>query len=113
MRIGHGYDVHKLVEGRDLILGGVKIPYPIDNHRSTVQLISAVSGISGNLTHGYDFHTVFRAETKAKGVPLEHHAFQCAAFVFQGKIMMTRRVHLIVADLTPDRQIGKFGVSIH
>ncbi|MBQ7095016.1 MAG: 2-C-methyl-D-erythritol 2,4-cyclodiphosphate synthase [Clostridia bacterium] len=27
MRIGHGYDVHKLVEGRDLILGGVSIPY--------------------------------------------------------------------------------------
>ena len=27
MRIGHGYDVHALVEGRDLILGGVKIPY--------------------------------------------------------------------------------------
>ena len=27
LRIGHGYDVHKLVEGRDLILGGVKIPY--------------------------------------------------------------------------------------
>ncbi|MBE6790228.1 MAG: 2-C-methyl-D-erythritol 2,4-cyclodiphosphate synthase [Ruminococcaceae bacterium] len=26
-RIGHGYDVHKLVENRDLILGGVKIPY--------------------------------------------------------------------------------------
>lgn len=27
MRIGSGYDVHKLTEGRDLILGGVKIPY--------------------------------------------------------------------------------------
>ncbi len=27
MRIGHGYDVHRLVEGRDLILGGVKIPF--------------------------------------------------------------------------------------
>ena len=27
MRIGMGYDVHKLVENRDLILGGVKIPY--------------------------------------------------------------------------------------
>ena len=26
MRIGSGYDVHKLVEGRDLVLGGVKIP---------------------------------------------------------------------------------------
>lgn len=27
MRVGLGYDVHKLTEGRDLILGGVKIPY--------------------------------------------------------------------------------------
>lgn len=27
MRVGLGYDVHKLVEGRDLILGGVQIPY--------------------------------------------------------------------------------------
>ena len=27
IRIGHGYDVHKLVEGRRLILGGVEIPY--------------------------------------------------------------------------------------
>ena len=27
MRIGHGYDVHKLVNGRELIIGGVKIPY--------------------------------------------------------------------------------------
>lgn len=27
MRIGMGYDVHRLVENRDLILGGVKIPY--------------------------------------------------------------------------------------
>ena len=27
MRIGMGYDVHRLMKGRDLILGGVKIPY--------------------------------------------------------------------------------------
>ena len=27
MRIGHGYDVHRLTEGRKLILGGVDIPY--------------------------------------------------------------------------------------
>lgn len=27
MRIGHGYDVHRLVEGRELILGGVSVPY--------------------------------------------------------------------------------------
>ncbi len=29
MRIGHGYDVHKLVEGRKLILGGVEIPHTL------------------------------------------------------------------------------------
>lgn len=29
MRIGHGYDVHRLVECRDLILGGVKIPFSL------------------------------------------------------------------------------------
>ena len=29
MRIGHGYDVHRLVEGRDLILGGIKIPHSL------------------------------------------------------------------------------------
>ena len=27
MRIGHGYDVHRLVEGRKCIIGGVEIPY--------------------------------------------------------------------------------------
>lgn len=29
MRIGHGYDVHKLIEGRKLILGGVDIPHTV------------------------------------------------------------------------------------
>ena len=29
MRIGIGYDIHQLVENRDLILGGVKIPYEL------------------------------------------------------------------------------------
>ena len=28
-RIGHGYDVHRLVEGRDLVLGGVNIPWKL------------------------------------------------------------------------------------
>ena len=28
MRIGHGYDVHKLVPDRDLVLGGVKLDHP-------------------------------------------------------------------------------------
>ena len=45
MRIGHGYDVHKLVEGRDLILGGVKIPHHLGllGHSDADVLLHAVS----------------------------------------------------------------------
>lgn len=44
MRIGHGYDVHRLVPGRDLILGGVKIPYELglDGHSDADVLTHAV-----------------------------------------------------------------------
>lgn len=44
MRIGHGYDVHRLVPGRDLILGGVKIPYALglDGHSDADVLFHAV-----------------------------------------------------------------------
>ena len=45
MRIGHGYDVHRLVEGRDLILGGVKIEYEkgLLGHSDADVLLHAVS----------------------------------------------------------------------
>ena len=45
MRIGHGYDVHRLVECRDLILGGVKIDYPLGllGHSDADVLLHAVS----------------------------------------------------------------------
>ena len=44
MRIGHGYDVHRLVEGRALILGGVKIPYELGllGHSDADVLLHAV-----------------------------------------------------------------------
>ena len=45
MRIGHGYDVHRLVEGRPLILGGVKIDYEkgLLGHSDADVLLHAVS----------------------------------------------------------------------
>ena len=45
MRIGHGYDVHRLVEGRELILGGVKIEYEkgLLGHSDADVLLHAVS----------------------------------------------------------------------
>ena len=61
MRIGHGYDVHRLVEGRDLILGGVKIPYEkgLLGHSDADVLLHAVSdallGAAGLRDIGYHF----------------------------------------------------------
>ena len=45
MRIGHGYDVHKLVEGRRCIIGGVDIPSPVGllGHSDADVLLHAIS----------------------------------------------------------------------
>lgn len=44
IRIGHGYDVHRLVNGRKLILGGVEIPYEkgLDGHSDADVLLHAI-----------------------------------------------------------------------
>ena len=44
MRIGHGYDVHRLKEGRRLILGGVEIPFDkgLDGHSDADVLLHAI-----------------------------------------------------------------------
>ncbi len=61
MRIGHGYDVHRLVQGRDLILGGVNIPYELglDGHSDADVLLHAVMdallGAAGLRDIGYHF----------------------------------------------------------
>ena len=61
MRIGHGYDVHKLVEGRDLILGGVKIPHTVgllghsDADVLLHALMDALLGAAGLRDIGYHF----------------------------------------------------------
>ena len=61
MRIGHGYDVHRLVEGRDLFLGGVKIPYELGllGHSDADVLLHAVMdallGAAGLRDIGYHF----------------------------------------------------------
>ena len=61
MRIGHGYDVHRLVPCRDLILGGVKIDYELGllGHSDADVLLHAVSdallGAAGLRDIGYHF----------------------------------------------------------
>lgn len=61
MRIGHGYDVHKFAKDRDLILGGVKIPFEMGllGHSDADVLLHAVSdallGAAGLRDIGYHF----------------------------------------------------------
>ena len=61
MRIGLGYDIHKLVENRDLILGGVKIPYELGllgHSDADVLLHAIIDSMLGALTLrdiGYHF----------------------------------------------------------
>ncbi|MBQ9141238.1 MAG: 2-C-methyl-D-erythritol 2,4-cyclodiphosphate synthase, partial [Lachnospiraceae bacterium] len=45
MRVGMGYDVHRLVEGRDMIIGGVNIPYEkgLLGHSDADVLLHAIS----------------------------------------------------------------------
>lgn len=44
IRVGYGYDAHRLVSGRKLILGGVDIPYPmgLDGHSDADVLVHAI-----------------------------------------------------------------------
>ena len=55
MRIGHGYDTHRLVSGRPLILGGVRIPYEkgLAGHSDADALLHALAdAILGALAEG-------------------------------------------------------------
>ncbi len=61
MRIGHGYDVHRLVEGRKLILGGVEVPHTLgllghsDADVLTHAIMDALLGAAGLWDIGHAF----------------------------------------------------------
>ncbi|MBR7083043.1 MAG: 2-C-methyl-D-erythritol 2,4-cyclodiphosphate synthase [Clostridia bacterium] len=69
--MGHGYDVHRLVEGRKLILGGVEIEYPLGllGHSDADVLCHAIAdallGAAGERDIGYHFPD---SDEKYKGI---------------------------------------------
>lgn len=69
MRIGHGYDVHRLVEGRKLIMGGVTISYEkgLLGHSDADVLLHAVSdALLGAAALGISA-SIFRIPTRGTG----------------------------------------------
>lgn len=61
LRIGHGYDVHRLVEGRRLILGGVDIPWEkgLLGHSDADVLVHAVMDALSGAAHLGDIGKLF------------------------------------------------------
>ena len=85
MRIGHGYDVHRLVEGRKLIIGGVDIPWEkgLLGHSDADVLLHAIAdGILGAIGEGdigRHFPDTDPAYKGADSLKLLAHVFELAA----------------------------------
>ena len=75
MRIGQGYDVHRLVEGRKLIIGGVDIPYEkglLGHSDADVLLHAVMDALLGAAALG-DIGQTSRIRTRdIKGFPASH-----------------------------------------
>jgi 2-C-methyl-D-erythritol 2,4-cyclodiphosphate synthase len=72
VHVGIGYDVHALVEGRKLILGGVEIPHPkgLDGHSDADVLMHAIcDAILGALGEGDIGHLFPNTDPRWKGAP--------------------------------------------
>lgn len=84
MRVGMGYDVHKLVEDRDLIIGGVKIPYEkglLGHSDADVLLHAIMDAILGAAALG-DIGTHFPDnDPKYKGISSIKLMEEVAAFI--------------------------------
>lgn len=84
MRIGHGYDVHRLVEGRKLILGGVDVPYAkgLLGHSDADVLLHAISdailGAIGEGDIGRHFPDTDPAYKGADSIKLLRHVMNLA-----------------------------------
>lgn len=84
MRIGHGYDVHRLVTGRKLILGGVDVPYEkgLLGHSDADVLLHAISdailGAIGEGDIGKHFPDTDPAYKGADSIKLLMHVMQLA-----------------------------------
>ena len=86
MRIGHGYDVHRLVEGRKCIIGGVEIPYE--------------KGLLGHSDADVLLHAVMDAVLGAMAVGDIGHLFPDKDPAYEGadSLMLTRKVADVLAE---------------
>ena len=97
LRIGHGYDVHRLVEGRRLILGGVEIPHTtglLGHSDADVLLHALMDAILGALGEGDIGRHFPDTDDRYLGTSSLHLLTQVKAR------MDARRASLVNADIT-------------
>ena len=92
VHVGIGYDVHQLVAGRRLVLGGVEIPHPkgLDGHSDADALMHAIcDAILGALGEPDIGHFFPNTDPRWKGVPSKHFLAEAAKQVAKrgGKIV--------------------------
>ena len=108
MRIGQGFDVHRLVEGRDLILGGVKIDYPmgLEGHsdadvllHATIDALLGAAGIGDIGMHFPDADPAYKDASSLELLEIAVDAVQALGFSIE---------NLDVTLIAQEPRIGRY-----
>ncbi|MCR5110691.1 MAG: 2-C-methyl-D-erythritol 2,4-cyclodiphosphate synthase [Ruminococcus sp.] len=97
-RIGHGYDVHKLVEGRKLILGGVDIPHTV--------------GLLGHSDADVLAHAIMDAMLGALALGDIGHLFPDTADEFEGADSMKLMAEVVRVCAENGYKIGNIDATV-
>jgi 2-C-methyl-D-erythritol 2,4-cyclodiphosphate synthase len=109
VHVGIGYDVHALVEGRKLILGGVEIPHSkgLDGHSDADALMHAIcDAILGGLGEGDIGHFFPNTDPRWRGAPSRVFLHEAA------RLLAVRGGKLINVDATVIAQAPKLSPHI-
>ncbi|MCD7749796.1 MAG: 2-C-methyl-D-erythritol 2,4-cyclodiphosphate synthase [Oscillospiraceae bacterium] len=129
MRIGHGYDAHRLAEGRKLILGGVEIPFEkgLEGHSDADVLLHALAdailgaaamGDIGHLfpdsdpaTEGIDSRVILRAAAE-KAAVAGYHVDNCDVTVIAQRPKLAPYLDAMRRNIADDLGIDLTAVSV-
>ncbi|MCD7768905.1 MAG: 2-C-methyl-D-erythritol 2,4-cyclodiphosphate synthase [Oscillospiraceae bacterium] len=129
MRIGHGYDAHRLTEGRKLILGGVEIPFEkgLEGHSDADVLLHALAdailgaaaqGDIGHLfpdsdpdTEGIDSRIILRAAVE-KAAAAGYHVENCDVTVIAQRPKLAPFLDAMRRNIADDLGVDMTAVSV-
>ena len=108
-----GEQAFALQAGFELLERDIQVSDSVGLHLTYIELIFAVSGIYRNLSGAEHAHAVFRPESDPFGVAAEHDARESGLAVFESEIPVSRRIDLIIGQLTADQHTLQQRVQIY